>query len=436
MYDLGITGGYAYINGSFRKTNIYIQNGTISHIGGEELPCDDKYDAAGKKIIPGLMDPHVHFDLDTGSHTSCDDFQSGSVSAAYGGITTFFDFLDPVSDAGGIKPALEKRMKMAEGSIIDYSFHATLANPAGHTKEMVDEAMELGLSSIKVFTTYSESGRRTYDREIRELLALSKDRGFVLMVHAENDNMVEILPGQKVWDITYARNEEAEISEALNLAGMVEETGGELYMVHVSSGHTVQALASRYPNLLGRKFHIETCPHYLYFNLHEYDRNDGYLYTMIPPLRSRRAQGLLLNNAPHIETVGTDHCPYMRKEKNKEYLAGIPMGVGGVEYSFPAMYGFFGKRAIDMMSLNPARIFGLYPGKGVLMEGSDADIAIFSDNGPYIKATDHSKCDYSIYTEGRGAFASMITVDTVISRGRFVIRDKELKGGKGKCLLS
>ena len=435
LHDLGIMGGLVYIDRSFQKVNIYIDNDKIRCISNEAKPCRRTYNAEGKKIIPGLIDPHVHFELDTGNIVSCDDFYSGSVSAAFGGITTFIDFLDPVSKSSDLESALEKRMKLAEKSIVDYKFHATLANPVGQTRELAENAKSKGLDSIKIFTTYSESGRRTYEREIKELLILSKELGFTLLVHAENDNMVGVLPGHKVWDITTARNEEAEISEALSLASMVEETGGNLYMVHVSSGHTIQALSIRYPHLLGKGFHIESCPHYFLLNLHEYDREDGYLFTMVPPLRSHRSQGLLLNNVELVETIGTDHCAYMKKDKNMENLRDIPMGVGSVEFSFIAMYGLLGNGAIERMSENPARIFGLYPRKGVILEGSDADLVILDDKGPYLKKNDHSACDYSIYTEENGAFASMVKVVSVLSRGRFVIEDEVMKGGKGICLL-
>ncbi len=435
MYDLGIMNGLAYIDRSFQKVNIYITDDIIRCISEEEKPCHKIYNAEGKKIIPGLIDPHVHFELDTGNIVSCDDFYSGSVSAAFGGITTFIDFLDPVSKASDLDKALAKRKKLAAKSIIDYKFHATLANPKGQTRELAETAKSMGLDSIKIFTTYSETGRRTYNREINELLELSGELGFILLVHAENDNMVGILPGQKIWDISFARNEEAEISEALALAGMVEKTGGNIYMVHVSSGHTIQALFTRYSHLLGKGFHIESCPHYFYFNLHQYDNEEGSLYGMIPPLRSHRSQGLLLNYSDLVETIGTDHCAYMKKDKMHENLIDIPMGVGSVEYSFLVMYGLLGNGAIDRMSENPAKLFGLYPRKGVIREGSDADIVILDDKGPYLKKDDHSKCDYSIYREGSGVFASMLKVESVLSRGQFIIKNEVLKGGDGKCLL-
>lgn len=435
LHDIGLIGGMVYINHSFQKVNIYIKDDRISRISCDDEPCKKSHNLDGLKIIPGLIDPHVHFELDTGSNVSCDDFYTGSVSAAYGGITTFIDFIDPVSKAIDLEKALEKRKQLAKKSIIDYRFHATLANPVGQTRELAEKAQKLGIDSIKIFTTYSESDRRTYDKEIFKLLKLSKELGFVLLVHAENDNMVGILPGQKIWDITYARNEEAELSEALSLASMVEATGGNLYMVHVSSGHTVQALKERYPQLLGKHFHIESCPHYFNFNLHEYDRDEGFLYAMTPPLRSIRSQSLLHNYNNLIETIGTDHCPYMRGEKACENLSQIPMGVGSVEYSFISMYELMGKGAIDRMSENTAKIFGLYPEKGVIREGSLADLAIIDDRGPFVKIGDHSSCDYSIYTEKNGNFITKTKIVSVLARGRFVIENQQLKGGKGRCLL-
>lgn len=431
MHDIGIIGGQLYIDGKFEKLNLFISEGIISKISNHVEGSDSYYNAENKKVIPGLIDPHVHFALSAGGRVSADSFITGSVAAAFGGITTFIDFLDPVSSAVELPGALEKRKKLAKGSAVNYMFHAAAANPVGETEKMAMEMKSLGLHSIKLFTTYSESGRRTYDPEIRQLLELSASYGFKVLVHVENDSLVGINPDHLVSDLPEARSEEAETSEALKLAGITKETGGEMYMVHTSSGGTVRELIKNFPDILGSRFHIESCPHYFAFDDSKYRDVNGYLYTMIPPLRKSGAVRLLKKYSDFVETIGTDHCPYMEGEKARQVLADIPMGIGSVEYSFPVMHKIIGEKAIDKMSRRPAEIFSLYPWKGILAVGSDADITIYDDNEEYVIKGGHSECDYNVYD----GFKAQARIESTICGGRFVINRGRLAERSGKCLL-
>ena len=431
MHDLGIIGGQLYFEGEFQKKNLFVKDGKISGISYGVEVCLEYYDASTKKIIPGLIDPHVHFALNAGGHISADNFLSGSVSAAFGGITTFIDFLDPVSKASDLSGALKMRKRIAKDSVINYFFHATAANPKGETEKIAMEMKNLGLHTIKIFTTYEESGRRTYDTEIKEFLELSKKYGFMMLAHVENNDIVGMHPEQLVSSLPEARSEEAEITEALKLAAMVQETGGELYMVHTSSGRTVRELIKCFSGIVGSRFHIESCPHYFSFDDSIYENKDGYLYTMIPPLRDSRSVRLLKKYSDFIESVGTDHCPYMEKDKARQRLDEIPMGIGSIEHSFAVMHNILGNKAIDKMSKRPAEIFRLYPWKGLLAVGSDADIAIYDDNNDYKIHGSHSTCDYTVY-EG---FKVKAKIESTICGGKFVVRNGKFKGGNGKCLL-
>lgn len=431
LHDLGITGGQVYIDGKFSAKNLYIQGDKISRISEDVLDCRDIYDAKGKKVIPGLIDPHVHFALDTGNNVSKDDFYTGSVSAAYGGITTFIDFLDPVSNAKDLEKALKKRKVQAKDSVVDYSFHATVANPVGQVVEISASMKKLGMASVKLFTTYSESGRRTYDREILEFLKISGEQGFTVMAHIENDDIVGIKERHLVSDLPRARSEAAEITEARKLVSFAEKENGNLYMVHVSSGNTLKTLMERYPGLICKNVHLESCPHYFVFTEKKYNEKNGHLFTMIPPLRSRDSSEMLKEQIDCIETIGTDHCSYMKADKDHRLLKDIPMGIGSVENSFRVMYTLAGEKIIEKMSLNPAEIFGLYPQKGVLKKGSDADITIFDDRAQYVLKKDHSACDYSVY-EGMKV---KCRIESTISRGKFVIRNGRFEERSGKCLL-
>lgn len=429
MYDLGIMGGKVYVNGAFIEQNIYITDGIIHKIDSELFDCKTTYDAKGKKVLPGLIDPHVHFDLKAGQYTSSDDFESGSMSAAYGGVTTFIDFLDPISRGIDLEEALISRKNQALKSVIDYGFHVTIKNPKEEVGAIVKEMKRLKLHRVKLFTTYSDSGRRTYDQEIRELLTYSKKDDLLVLAHIEEDDQIQMNENYQPKDLLTSRPSTAETAEALKLAKLVKETGGKLYMVHCSSGNTLKRLKETYKELINQLFFIESCPHYFVFNDSVWQEEEGYLNTMAPPLRTKEEQHLLIEHIQDIMTIGTDHCPFMRKEKNKVFLKDIPMGIGGVEHSFCILYQLFGEQIIDKMTVSPAKIHGLYPKKGVLQEGSDGDIVIIKEREQII-TSDHSRCDYSVYQD----FKVNTTIVATIVRGHFVIKEGQFNSCQGKYI--
>lgn len=429
MYDLGILGGEIYVDGNFVKKNIYIKDGIIAKIDSEYLEATEIINVLSKKVLPGLIDPHVHFELGGGRFSSADDFQSGSICAAYGGITTFIDFLDPIGKANELEAALELRKKAAKKSVIDYGFHATIKNPIGEVDLIVEEMKRLKLHRVKLFTTYSDSGRRTGDLEIHKLLQHSKEDGLLVLAHIEDDAQIVMNAAYQVKDLGVSRPSSAETDQVLKLAKMVQETGGKLYMVHCSSGKTIEKLKEVFSELLNEKFIIESCPHYFVFNEEVYQREDGALFTMAPPLRSKEEQVLLIKHFEDVLTIGTDHCPFIRSVKEQEYLKDIPMGMGGVEHSFQVMFQLFGNQVIDKMTLFPAKVHGIYPKKGVLQEGSDGDIIIIDERVHHI-TTNHSKCDYSTYK----SFRVNTEILSTLVRGKFIIKDGEYVGGQGEYI--
>lgn len=430
MFDLGIVNGKIYLEGSWFEGNIYIKDKKIAAISGCFLEAKEEYDAGGNYVLPGFIDPHVHFALTVGNYTSADDFYKGSVSAAFGGITTFIDFIDPVSKSDEFDNAISDRMKKAEKSIVDYSFHATIANLKDNSSKFIEKIKSLGIPTIKLFTTYSISNRRTIDRTIDDLLNLSKEKEILLLVHAENDGIV--LEGQKLPVSAHEdlRPAIAEISEVLKLAEMRKYRDGRMYIVHNSCGTTIESLKKGYDTTLNKDFIIESCPHYFIFSKDQYYKKDGYLYTMTPPLRSSDEVETLIKNIDNVFVIGTDHCPFYKVEKNKEFLCDIPMGIGGIQHSFPTMYSLFGNKIIDKYTKNPAVIHGLYPKKGNLHPGADADIVIFNPNYEYIVPDNYSNVDYSIY-EGMKIKGKICST---ISKGKFVVKDGVLIGGKGEFI--
>jgi dihydropyrimidinase len=430
MFDLGIVNGRIYIEGHWYEGNLYIKNNRISTISHATLQAKEEYDAKGMDILPGFIDPHVHFQLTGGSNTSVDDFYNGSVAAAFGGITTYIDFLDPVKNNVGLKKAFNERRDLAKDSVIDYAFHATIADLEEAPASFINETKSLGIPTIKLFTTYSSSNRRTKDRTIDKLLRITKETGTLLLAHSENDGLV--LENRKIHVVQHehSRPALAEISEVIKLAEMTKYRDGRMYIVHTTCGTTIERLKENYKCILNKDFIIESCPHYFVFSSSKYLQRDGYLYTMTPPLRNEREVNKLNAQIDNIFTIGTDHCPFNSLEKNKEFVDEIPMGIGGVEYSFPLMYSRFGEKIIDKFTKNPAIVHGLYPKKGTLLPGADADIVIFDPNEHHIIKDNHSKVDYNLYKDME--ITGMVC--STISKGKFVVKDGVFVGGEGEYL--
>ena len=271
-----IKNGKAYIDGKWQLVNILIDCERISYIGNEDKEADEVIDATGLKIIPGIIDPHVHFALYCGTITSVDDFESGSRSAAYGGVTTIIDFLDPTRNARKLERSFYDRLSLAKKCHVDYHFHACIKEPDSDLEQYVLMMKSLGMNTIKLFTTYSETRRRTYDKDIIELLKLTKKYNFLVTAHIENDELVTLKPEYACTYISEARPSECEYTEALKLAGFAKETGGYLYMVHCSSGETLKRLINQFGDILGKHFFVESCPQYFTFNKEILKTEQGY----------------------------------------------------------------------------------------------------------------------------------------------------------------
>ena len=430
MFSLGILDGRIYLDGEWFEGNLYIKDGRIAAISGSYLESAEEYDAKGKCVLPGFIDPHVHFALNVGKYTSVDDFKTGSVSAAYGGITTFIDFLDPVYRAEEMEKAFERRRLLSRDSVIDYGFHATLSRPEDNPSKMIERMKRLGIPSAKFFTAYSSSNRNTSDGYLEQMMKISRETSTLMLVHAENEQMLAEGNGIRVWDHENSRPALSEISEVIKLAEMAQYNEGLLYIVHVSCGTSVKRLGEIYEGILNKNLFIESCPHYFTFNSGVYEADNGGLFTMTPPLRCEKERKTLISNIDNVYTIGTDHCPFDRNDKKGEFTSDIPMGIGGIEHSFSIMYSLFGDRIIDKFTENPARVHGLYPRKGTLLPGSDADVVIFDNQCEWKVLGHNSKCDYVTY-EGINLKGK---VRTTICRGRFIIKDEKFLGGMGEYL--
>lgn len=425
-----IKNGSVYIDKQWHAVNIWIDGEHFAYIGKEEKEADEVIDATGLKIIPGLIDPHVHFALDCGTVTSVDDFVSGSRSAAYGGVTTIIDFLDPTRNARKLQRSFYDRLELAKGCNVDYHFHACIKEPDSDLEQYVLMMKSLGMNTIKLFTTYSETRRRTYDKDIIELLKLTRKYNFMVTAHIENDEMVMLKPEYKCTDISEARPSESETTETLKLAGFAKETQGYLYMVHLSSGETLKQLVAQYGDILGKHFFVESCPQYFTFNKDVLKGDNGCLYTFAPPLRSKEEQELLIKNFKYVNTIGTDHCSFMKEDKiSHPSLIGHPLGIGGIESSFLVLHKQFGDEVIDKMTSNLADLERL-SSKGRIAVGKDADLVFIKDVDEYSIGKPHGTCDYSVY---EGIKVKEKIVHTML-RGSFILKDEKFLGGKGELL--
>ena len=428
--SLLIKNGKAYIDGSWQEVNILIEGERFAYIGKEERAADEVMDAKGLKIIPGIIDPHVHFALYCGTVTSVDDFISGSRSAAYGGVTTIVDFLDPTRNARKLERSFYDRLELAKKCHVDYHFHACIKEPDSDLEQYVLMMKKLGMNTIKLFTTYSETRRRTYDPDIIKLLELTKKYNFLVTAHIENDEMVSLKPEYPCTYISEARPSECEYVEALKLAGFAKQTKGYLYMVHCSSGETLNRLINQYGDILGKHFYVESCPQYFAFNKEVLKGENGYLYTFAPPLRSKEEQDLLIKNIRYVNTIGTDHCSFMSTDKKDHpSLVGHPLGIGGIESSFLVMHKLFGDEIIDKMTKNVADL-ECFSQKGRILEGKDADLAFIKEVEEYPIGKPHGTCDYSVY---EGIKVKEKIVHTML-RGKFILKDEQFLGDKGELI--
>lgn len=422
MYDLKLVNGNCYINGQFLSTNIYINGGKIAQISPDDYDASETYDCKGLDVLPGLIDPHVHFALDLGFISSADDFLSGTKTAAYGGFTTILDFLDPIFNNDELERAFHKRLKDAEGAFIDYGFHCTLGNYQDDPRLLKKIIKDLGISTIKVFTAYSESNRRCKDEVIKSLYGPD----VMVMAHAEDDETVNS-NHKDISSYESSRSTESEYIAIERLMKDKEGIDGPLYIVHTSSGENLERFVSM-PHSLTKDVYFESCPQYFYLDKSLYSKEDGGKYLLAPSLRSLEENELLMANVGALSTIGTDHCPFMLKDKLASLDASkVAKGLGGIEFSYPLMYTLFDHWVLDYYTLNVAELFGLKT-KGQIKVGLDADFCIFDPQVSRVVDSGVSNCDYSPF-EGFEIKGQAIST---ILRGEFVLKNGDFIGGKGK----
>ena len=441
-----IKNGKVITEDSLIKTDVLIKNGVIRKIG-DNLSDRESIDAFGKYVLPGGVDVHTHFDLDVGIAKAKDDFYTGTVAAACGGTTTIVDHIGFGPEGCGLDYQVRLYHELAKNkAVIDYSFHGVIQHVDSGVLDMMERQIKNGITSYKIYMTY---GFKLCDEDIYTVLRRAKELGLIIAVHPENDGIInkrksELAAVGKTAPVYHAisRPEQCE-AEAINRAIQINSMAGgaKLYIVHLSSH-----LGMQYINLAKQNgntnIYVETCPQYLVLDEERYDDPDGLKYILSPPLRHKDNNELLWQDIEQglIDTVATDHCPFDYELKSK--LGGAdftkcPGGMPGVETRMPVMFSegvmkmrISPKRFAELTSTNPAKLFGLYPQKGVIKEGSDADIVIIDPNKKTtIKhETLHENVDYTPF-EGMDIEC---TIDCVFSRGELIVKNNEYIGKKSR----
>ena len=430
--------------------DIYVDNGTISLIDESlDVSADKTIDATGKYVIPGAIDPHTHIELPFGGTVTCDDFTSGTVAAAFGGTTSLIDFCFQMP--GQTFPeALETWHEKIERCkpVIDVGFHMAITDlKEGGTLEDLAKVPDEGVTSYKLFMAY-KGAVMVDDETLFKTMEVAAETGALVMVHAENGDAIDVIVKRalaegKTEPVWHARTRPPETEgEATNRAIQLARVArAPLYVVHVSCKEAIEPIALAREK--GWDIWGETCPQYLFIDDSYLDQPDfeGGKYIYTPPPRPKENQEHLWKalGADVLSVVSTDHCPFNWPEQKglgKDDFSKIPNGGPGIEnrlhllHEFGVRTGRFTmNRLVELTSTNVARHFGLYPRKGTIAPGSDADIVVWDPEKKLTisAATHHSNVNYSLYegTEVQGA------PEVVLVRGQVIVEGDELVAQPG-----
>ena len=425
--------------------DILVDDGKIRTIGTDLTANVEKtIDATGKYVIPGGIDPHTHLDFPFGGTVSSDDFSTGTIAAAVGGTTSIVDFV--VQQRGqALTEALEIWHQKAEGqAAIDYGFHMIVQDLPDHRLPEMDEMVRQGVTSFKMFMAY-RGAVMVDDDTIFKAMVRASDNGAMICLHAEHGHMIDVLVQEALAQGNTAPKFHASTrppvteAEATHRAiRMAEIAGAPVYFVHLSCTEALEQVQSARSRQ--NYVYAETCPHYLTLDNSMYDQEgfEGAKYVLTPPLRDKGHQeelwkGLRRND---LQVVSTDHCAFRfndQKTLGFNDFSKIPNGGPGIENRLSLLYthgvcsGLMDlNRMVELFSTNPARLFGLFPRKGTIAVGSDADMVVFDPDAETVISaqTHHMNVDYNLY-EGMRVKG---VPETVIVNGRVLVEDGQYTG--------
>jgi len=430
--------------------DVAISDGKIVAVGAN-LPTQNAtqvLDASNKLVLPGGIDVHTHLDMPFGGTTSADDFETGTRAAAFGGTTTLIDFAIQYKGQP-LRQAFDTWMsKAASKAVCDYAFHCIMTDVSGGQLSEMNDLVREGVTSFKLFMAYPGVFMLD-DGSIFKALQMTSQNGGLICMHAENGSAIDVIVQQALAEGKKApkyhaltRPTTAEAEATARAIALAEMAGAPIYIVHLSCNDALEKV--REARDRGLPVYAETCPQYLYLSIENFDAPgfEGAKYVFTPPLREKWHQEKLWNGLKqdHLQVVSTDHCPFCfkeQKELGRDDFTKIPNGGPGVEHRMSLIYSggvasgrFNANRFVELVSTAPAKLFGLYPRKGTISVGSDADLVIFDPKRRHtISAkTHHMRVDYSMF-EGIQVTGMP---DVVLSRGNVVIDGDKFLGRAGK----
>ena len=452
MSEILIKNGLVVDNNQMKKADVLIKDGLISKIAEKiEAPCcceDIKIvDATGKIVMPGLIDAHTHYHLVSRGTVTCDSFVQGSRLAAFGGVTTVVDFADHNKGMGLVDSANYRLDEMRPGMAIDYTIHQGVYGHGYNSTigKQLEDLKKMGIKTLKIFTTYRNTGYLIENQDdLLDLFQNAKRLGMMVCAHCEFNPLIEELSDNWTGDFSPASHAKLRPAEAEGKAidlfgGIALKANCPLYVVHVSSKCGMDAV--RRLREKGLEVYVETTPHYLFLDRSYLEGPDASLYVMTPPLRDK-ADNVELQGAVEdgeVQVIATDHCAFTREQKlSSSDCRTIYPGIPGTEEMFILLHTFSQKegkklpltKLVELMSTNPAKLFGLYPQKGSLEVGTDADICIFD---PDVKWTleDNNVHSASLYTPYRGFKVQGKAVMTIL-RGQIIMEGENYYGKPGE----
>jgi dihydropyrimidinase len=444
-----IKGGRVITAADDYVADVYVEDERISLIGESlELQADRTIDASGRYVLAGGVDPHTHLDMPFGGTVTIDDVESGQTSAAFGGTTCHVDFIiQPQGSSFG--DALEEWRGKANGKqVIDMGYHMAVTDlKEGGTLEELATLPDQGITSYKLFMAY-KGALMVDDETLFKTMQVAAETGALVMVHAENGDAIDVLVKEalaaghtepKYHALTRPPETEGEATNrAIQLARVA---GSPLYVVHVSCAESVEPI--QLAREKGWDVWGETCTQYLFIDYTFLERPDfeGAKYVYTPPPRDKANQDVLWNavRTDKLSAISTDHCAFLwdgQKTIGKDDFSKIPNGGPGLENRLQMIHEFGVRggrislnRMVELLSTNPAKLFGLYPRKGTIAVGSDADIVVFDpEKRVTISAsTHHSKSDYNLF-EGTEVTGSP---EVVVLRGNVLVENDELVASSG-----
>ncbi|HJO33900.1 MAG: dihydropyrimidinase [Anaerolineales bacterium] len=443
-----------------RRCDLLVEGEIIAAIG-QELPAADAevVDCSGLNLLPGGVEPHAHLALPMFGTVSSDDHYSGHRAAAFGGTTTVLDFTAQ-SRGGSLQESIEAwHAKAQRLAAVDYSFHVNVTDFNPSVAAEISRLPAQGLTSLKVFTAYN--GRlRIADEEILQVLRIARENGMLVLLHAEDGDEIETLVSnalaagheEPIW---HARTRPArgEVVAGQRAIALASDAEAPLYVVHVTTAGLVERL--RRARTRGVPVMGETCPQYLFFTEDHLMRPDGAKWVCSPPLRTAADNAALWQALADgsIQTVGTDHCPFFfdgttpidyegrpvaiaGKELGQSDFTLIPNGLPGIEHRLPLLWTFgvgagrfSAERFVELTAANPAKTLGLYPRKGALLPGSDADIALWDPAKQHALSvrSAHMRTDYDLW---EGVELTGFP-EKIYLRGRLLVDGERWLGGAG-----